>query len=124
MKHRARNLRKKQTEAEKKIWQHLRNREIAGYKFRRQHVIGSYIIDFVCLSRKLIVEVDGGQHFETTKYDAKRTKFLESRGFSIIRFWNNDVLIDTDAVMQNIYSALTQSPSPRPSPPGERELPS
>lgn len=122
MKHRARDLRKKQTEAEKKIWQHFRNREVSGYKFRRQHVIGSYIVvDFVCLSRKLIVEIDGSQHVETAKYDAKRTEFLESKGFAVIRFWNNDVLINTDAVMQKIYAALTQSPSPQPSPPGERE---
>ena len=122
MKHRARDLRKKQTEAEKKIWQHLRNREIAGHKFRRQHVIGYYIVDFVCLSRKLIVEVDGGQHVETARYDAKRTEFLKSKGFAVIRFWNNDVLINTDAVIQKIYDALTRSPSPQPSPPGEREL--
>ncbi|MBE9503294.1 MAG: endonuclease domain-containing protein [Proteobacteria bacterium] len=122
MKHRARDLRKKQTEAEKKIWQHLRNREVACCKFRRQHVIGSYIVDFVCLSRKLIVEVDGGQHVETAQYDTKRTEFLQSKGFAVIRFWNNDVLINTDAVMRKIYDALTQSPSPRPSPPGEREL--
>jgi very-short-patch-repair endonuclease len=86
---RARELRKNPTDAERKLWAHLRLRQIGGYKFRRQHPLGPYIVDFVCIEKKLIVEVDGGQHDEKRFYDAKRDKWLEEKGFKVIRFWNN-----------------------------------
>jgi very-short-patch-repair endonuclease len=119
-----RHLRKNQTEAEKLLWSRLRNRQMEGFKFRRQWPIGSYIVDFVCLSCKLIIELDGGQHAETIGYDAVRTDFLKSRGYRVIRFWNNEMLVNREAVLERIYEALSkgeEAPSPRPSPRGERE---
>ncbi|MFL6580817.1 MAG: endonuclease domain-containing protein [Burkholderiales bacterium] len=81
-------LRKNQTDAESRLWQRLRNRQLEDCKFRRQHGFQPYIVDFVCLEKKLIVEVDGGQHMANSKSDEQRTKFLESQGFKVIRFWN------------------------------------
>ncbi|OKY74976.1 MAG: hypothetical protein BM485_11135 [Desulfobulbaceae bacterium DB1] len=121
MKNRARNLRKNQTEAEKLLWSSLRNRQIAGCKFRRQWPIGPYIVDFACLSRKLLIELDGGQHSEAIAYDETRTKFLEAQGYRVIRFWNNEMLTEPTAVLQRIYEELMQGadrPSPQPSPHG------
>ena len=121
MKNRARNLRKNQTEAEKLLWSSLRNRQIAGCKFRRQWPIGPYIVDFACLSRKLLIELDGGQHSEAIAYDEARTKFLEAQGYRVIRFWNNEMLTEPTAVLQRIYEELMQGadlPSPQPSPHG------
>jgi len=103
---RARELRKNPTEAERKLWAHLRLRQIGGYKFRRQHPLGPYIVDFVCIEKKLIVEVDGGQHDEKRFYDAKRDKWLEEKGFKVIRFWNNEVLRHIDIVKEVIESEL------------------
>jgi len=124
VKDRARNLRKNQTEAEKLLWSYLRNRQIEGCKFRRQWPIGAYIVDFACLSRQLVIELDGGQHAEAITYDKTRTRFLEAKGYKVIRFWNNDMLANPVAVLQQIYeevSTLAESPSPQPSPRGERE---
>jgi very-short-patch-repair endonuclease len=84
----------------------------------------SDIVDFVCLASRLIVELDGGQHAETIGYDAVRTNFLKSRGYRVIRFWNNEMLVNREAVFERIYEELSkgkQAPSPRPSPRGERE---
>lgn len=92
----AKALRKNSTDIEKILWQKLRNRQLNGYKFKRQVPIGSYIVDFVCTAAKLIIEVDGGQHSEQIDYDAKRTKFLESKNFTVVRFWNNEVLTNID----------------------------
>jgi very-short-patch-repair endonuclease len=103
---RARELRKNPTEAERKLWAHLRLRQIGGYKFRRQHPLGPYIVDVVCIEKKLIVEVDGGQHDEKRFYDAKRDKWLEEKGFKVIRFWNNEVLRHIDIVKEVIESEL------------------
>jgi len=117
----ARNLRKEQTEAERLLWSYLRNRQMEGCKFRRQWPIGSYIVDFACLSRKLLIELDGGQHAEAIVYDEDRTKFLEAKGYRVIRFWNNEMLLETEAVLQRIYeevSKVAESPSPQPSPSG------
>ena len=106
MKTLARNLRKNLTEAEKLIWRRLRNRQLAGCKFRRQHPIGPYIVDFVCLAQKLVIELDGGQHMTAIGYDTKRSEFLEGKGYRVLRFWNHDVFTDTDTVLQTIYDEV------------------
>ena len=103
---RARELRKNPTEAERKLWAHLRLRKIGGYKFRRQHPLGPFIVHFVCEEKRLIVEVDEGQHDEKRFYDAKRDKWLEEKGFKVIRFWNNEVLRHIDIVEEVIESEL------------------
>ena len=102
----ARNLRKNQTDAERLLWQHLRNRQMLGQKFRRQFSIDTYIVDFVCLEVKLIVELDGGQHAEQIEYDHRRTEQLQKRGFKVLRFWNNDVLQNTTGVLEAIRLAI------------------
>jgi len=118
MKALARKLRGKSTDAELLLWRHLRNRHMAGYKFRRQVAIGSYIVDFVCFDAGLIIEADGGQHLEQRHRDSERTAFLESRGYKVMRFWNNEILCDIEAVLEQIHTCLIQIPSPRPSPGG------
>ena len=108
----ARMLRQHQTEAENRIWRHLRNRGLAGYKFRRQYPIGPYIADFACLEIGLVVEIDGGQHAERADDDAKRTKFIEAQGYKVLRFWNHDVLRETEAVLNVILNVLNGLSSP------------
>jgi very-short-patch-repair endonuclease len=93
---RARRLRREQTDAERRLWSRLRNRQLDGFKFRRQVPIGRYVADFVCTEVRLIVELDGGQHVDRQIYDAERTAALESDGFTVKRFWNNAALIETD----------------------------
>jgi very-short-patch-repair endonuclease len=100
MKEFARALRKNQTDMEKLMWSRLRNRQIAGHKFRRQQIIGPYIADFLSLEPKLIIELDGGQHAEQQDEDAKRTRYLEALGYRVLRFWNHEVLGDLDAVLE------------------------
>ena len=95
-------MRSKMTDAENCLWYHLLNRRLKGLKFRRQVVPGRYIVDFLCCDKKIIIEVDGGQHDEQRNYDEKRTRFLQELGFKIIRFWNNEVLTETDAVLEHI----------------------
>jgi len=112
---RARELRARMTDAEQTPWRHLRNRQLQGFKFRRRHEIGCYIVDFACTEAKLIVELDGGQHLEQMAYDAHRTRQLKIMGYSLLRFWNNDVLMDTESVLEVILNTLT-SPTPHPSP--------
>ena len=102
----ARVLRKNLTPAEQTLWQRLRYRQIAGFKFRRQHPIGPYICDFVCLEKMLVVEVDGGQHASAIVYDQSRSRYLKSQGFEVMRFWNNEVLLQTDSVLGVIYRYL------------------
>ena len=105
---RARALRRNQTEAEKKLWSALR-RNALGHSFRRQHPIGSYIVDFVCLDAKLIVEADGGQHDEIrAEHDAARTAWLKERGYTVLRFWNNEILGNIDGVVESIRLALRE----------------
>ena len=103
---RARQLRKNLTDAESALWNILRNRQVSDYKFRRQAPIGPYIVDFVCFENRLVIEVDGGQHLERANYDAGRTAWLESAGFIVIRFWNNQVLKELDAVREAIWIAV------------------
>nr|WP_233575614.1 endonuclease domain-containing protein [Noviherbaspirillum saxi] len=102
------------TDAEQKLWQRLR-REQLGCKFRRQHPFDTYVLDFVCLERKLVIEVDGSQHVENHQYDEIRSAKLSIAGFTVLRFWNNEVLTETDAVVQMIWNVLNPSP-PQPSP--------
>ena len=104
-KHRAIELRKESTLAEQKLWARIRNDQL-GVTFRRQHAIGSYIPDFCCPKAKLIIELDGSQHLEQVEYDAKRTKYLESLGYKVIRFWNKDVMKDIDGVIRAIMQAM------------------
>jgi very-short-patch-repair endonuclease len=115
MRNHARDLRRQQTEVELRLWSRLRDRQLCGAKFRRQHPIGPYIVDFCCPERALIVEVDGGQHAEGSTGDQRRTNFLEANGFHVVRFWNNEVLEQTDAVLEEIVRLLGQ-PSPFPLP--------
>jgi very-short-patch-repair endonuclease len=115
---RAKGLRRNQTDAEKLLWRHLRNRGLRGTKFRRQYVIGKYIVDFVCIECELILEIDGGQHAEQQGYDETRTRYLEQQGFQVMRFWNNEVLCETEGVLGMIEDFLINNPSPQPSPLG------
>ncbi len=110
----ARQLRRRSTDAERKLGSILRDRQLAGYKFRRQVPIGNYIVDFVCFEKKIVVELDGGQHQAQWEYDNDRTRWLQFAGFRVIRFWNNQVLSETDAVLQAILIALTKEISPSP----------
>ena len=116
MKALARKLRREATDAERVLWNHLRAHRMAGYKFRRQVVIEPYIVDFVCLKARLIVEADGGHHLEQAEEDLKRSVFLESLGYKVMRFWNDEILGDIDAVLESIHRYLIEAPSPRPSP--------
>jgi adenine-specific DNA-methyltransferase len=104
----ARAMRKNPTDAERVLWKALRFRQAGGHKFRRQMAMGPYILDFVCLEKKLVVEVDGGQHLEQSvvKHDAERAQWLQAQGFRLLRFWNDEVLKETEAVMQRIWSEL------------------
>ncbi len=106
---RARAMRREPTRAEKLLWSKLRGQGIGSFKFRRQCPIGDYIVDFCCMTRKLIVELDGDQHLERVRrYDEARTRDLEGRGFIVVRFWNNEVTQNLDGVLETIYSALEQ----------------
>lgn len=103
----AKALRKNMTDAEKLLWAHLRARRFAAYKFRRQHAIDTYIVDFVCLNSQLVIELDGGQHADNAVYDKTRTAFLESMGFEIMRFWNHDMLQNPEGVLSVILERLS-----------------
>lgn len=110
MQNRARNLRKNRTDAENRMWYFLRNRRLNGYKFVREKVIGKYIADFVCREKKLIIEVDGGQHMTAAAYDQQRTKDLEAIGYQVIRVWNNEVHENIQGVMETILNLLEKVP--------------
>ena len=109
MKSLARSLRHHSTDAERILWRHLRARRLAGYKFRRQVVLEPYIVDFLCLKARLIVEADGGQHLQQVKSDAERSCYLEKLGYKVIRFWNHEILGDIDSVLERILSCLDQA---------------
>ena len=102
----ARNLRNNSTDAERQIWRSLRNRLLFSCKFRRQYPIGPYIADFVCIEKHLIVELDGGQHVDDAIRDEARTAYLQAQGYRVLRFWNNDVLSQTTAVLEAIHGAI------------------
>src|SRR5215510_26634 len=102
---RARQLRRSSTDAERRMWSALRDRRLVRFKFRRQHPIGDFIVDFACTEHGLVVEIDGGQHAGNTA-DARRTGLLESQGWTVIRFWNSDVLNNTNGVVETILRTL------------------
>jgi very-short-patch-repair endonuclease len=112
------------TDAERRLWYFLRDRRLGGYKFRRQHPVGNYIADFACIEGRLIVELDGGQHAEIFQQekDEVKTAFFTERGFRVLRFWNHQVLNDTQAVLEEILRVLEESPHPNPLSKGEREM--
>jgi very-short-patch-repair endonuclease len=102
----AKTLRQNQTQAEQRIWYHLRAHRFMGLKFKRQKNIGPYIVDFVCFNPKLIIELDGGQHADNLAYDQRRDKFLKSEGFVVFRFWNHHVLSQTAEVLEAIRQVV------------------
>jgi len=112
---RAKNLRQTQTEAEMFVWSELRGRRFSGYKFRRQVPVGNFIVDFLCLDRRVIVELDGGQHNEasTRVYDRQRDGWLRAEGFDVLRFWNSDVFLEWEAIAERIWQTLQNRPSKR-----------
>lgn len=120
MKELARALRKNQTDAERRLWSKLRNRRLGDCKFRRQQVVGPFIVDFLCMEPKLIIELDGGQHAEQQQRDEQRTRYLQALGYRVLRFWNHEVLGDFDAVLETIQIAIGGLfPHPNPLPEGE-----
>lgn len=112
----ARKLRQNQTDVEQLLWKHLRGRRLDGIKFRRQHPIGPYVVDFVCLDKQLVIELDGGQHNteEGKKKDKERVFWLKQNDYEVLRFWNNEVKTDLDNVLQVIHNALTPHHNPLP----------
>jgi len=106
---RARLLRVKTTDAENKLWQALRSRQLSGYKFRRQHPIERFIADFACVEHHVIVEADGGQHNESRR-DERRTKILNKKGWRVLRFWNDEILTNIDGVVESIKTSLLEDP--------------
>lgn len=111
----AKRLRKNLTEAESKLWRHIRLRQLGGFKFRRQHPVGPYVLDFACVEKHLAIEVDGGQHSEYADYDSRRSIYLGAHGYKVLRFWNSDVLKNIAAVKEVIFEALCGDGLPPPS---------
>ena len=116
---RARSLRRDQTDAERKLWRLLHSRRLAAAKFRRNHPIGQFFADFCCLKARVVIEVDGGQHADPGQaaYDRRRSAYLESQGFRVMRFWNEAILKESERVLEQIYEALAnkeheEEPSP------------
>ena len=118
---RARQLRRNQTDAEARLWRALRNRQLCGFKFRRQYSIPPYIADFACVEAGLIVELDGSQHQDSKERDAIRSSHLAKMGFRTVRYWDNDVLLRTHEVLEAILQELC-TPHPHPSPERRREV--
>ena len=104
--HRAGELRREITPAESKLWSVLRGNKLKGVSFRRQHAIGKYIVDFVSIKKKLIIELDGSQHLEQSEYDEERSRYLESRGYRVVRFWNNQIEKEMDGVIKMLEEII------------------
>ncbi|MFN0317300.1 MAG: endonuclease domain-containing protein [Burkholderiales bacterium] len=111
---RASRLRKNSTDTERFLWQRLRLRQLAGFKFRRQVPIAKYIVDFACVEAKLVIELDGGQHPERTAYDHSRDAIIQAQGFRVLRFWDNEVFETADGVVERILAELMSGPCPAP----------
>ncbi|MGH7403179.1 MAG: endonuclease domain-containing protein [Candidatus Rokuibacteriota bacterium] len=109
-------MRRRQTDAERRLWARLRDRRLLGVKFARQVPLGPYVVDFCCREMKLVIELDGGQHAARADYDAGRTALLQALGYRVLRFWDNEALLNTDGMVERIAQTLTARPSPRPSP--------
>lgn len=121
----AKGLRKSATEAEQRLWNYLKAKQLEGLKFRRQEQIGRFIVDFVCYETGIVVEVDGGQHSNEKLKDKERTDWLNSQGFIVLRFWNNEVFTNIEGVLEAIRMQCVRQhnrpPLPNPLPQGERE---
>lgn len=107
---RAKRLRVEQTVIEQRLWYYLRAHRFMGLKFKRQKPIGRYIVDFVCMEHRLIIEIDGGQHAEQSRYDQARDDWLRSEGYTVLRFWNNEVLLQMESVLERIRNEVFPSP--------------
>jgi len=118
----AKSLRRNLTDAEQKLWYHLRAHRFMGRKFKRQKPIGRYVVDFICIEEKLIIELDGGQHSESIEYDQRRDSWLRGQGYTVLRFWNNELMNEMEGVLERIRLALhnettpSETLSPNPSP--------
>ena len=110
----AKTLRANQTEAEQRLWYHLRAHRFMALKFKRQKPMGCFIVDFVCVEQRLIIEIDGGQHGEQAEYDQHRDAWLRSQGYTVLRFWNHEVMQQMEGVLEQIRSTIALSPSPSP----------
>jgi very-short-patch-repair endonuclease len=110
----ARKLRRSSTDVERKLWHRIRDKQVEDFRFRRQRPIGKFIVDFICLDAMLIVELDGGQHAEVVAYDERRTAFLESLGYRVLRFWNSDVIENMEGVLERLREELLNTRSPTP----------
>ena len=114
----ARRLRKCSTDTEQQLWRHLRNRQVEGFKFRREQPVGRYVVDFVNLEKKVVIELDGGQH-ALDPNDKIRDEWLRAEGYKVLRFWDNQIFSDLEGVLEIIRDALL-TPHPAPLPQGER----
>ncbi len=117
---RARLLRSNMTDVERRLWCAIRGKQLEGCRFRRQHPIGAYIVDFACVEEMLVVELDGGQHQSQKTYDDTRSRYLNQQGWQVVRFWNSEVLESLDGVLEVIVEKL-KSTRPSPLPPTEEE---
>ena len=117
----ARTLRKNLTDAEQMLWRHIRNCQLYGHKFRRQAPIGKYIVDFVCFEKRLVIELDGGQHAVNQDYDHCRSEWLRSQGFNVLRFWNHDVMSKVEEIKEVIARNLV-TPHPGLPPQGGKGM--
>ena len=106
---RACRLRNGATDAERALWRYLRREQLAGWKFRRQYPVAGFIADFICVPARLVIELDGGQHADACGYDARRTRLIEAEGYRVVRFWNDDVLLHAEAVLEEILRHLGRS---------------
>ncbi len=114
----AKNLRERSTDAEKVLWQYLRAKRFAGLKFKRQQPIGNYIVDFVCFEKKLIIELDGGQHAQPAEKqkDSQRDLWFEEQGYKVLRFWDNELFADIESVLEVIWAHCPVHPPLNPLP--------
>ena len=115
----AKVLRKNFTDTERLLWKYLRSKQMQGFKFRRQEPIGNYVVDFICQEKQLVIEVDGGQHSTKNIRDNERDKWLKGQGYKLLRFWNNQVLMNTEGVLEVIRSYLNHPPLSPPLKGGE-----